>query len=341
MTNHSRAFLSRRDLLRQAAIAGAVGAGMAAGFPAGTGIAAENKKLKKMTVAWNSGAVCGAAFAVAQEQGIFEKHGLEVEYTNFAGSTESLLESLATGKAEAAMGMALRWMKPLEQGFDVSIAAGLHAGCMRLLAPEGAGFKSIADLKGKTIAVADLGSPARHFFAIMMAKQGMDPEKDVDWRVYPGELLGPVVDRGDAQAVAHWDPLTAIFLKSGKYVEIASNMDGEYAKRACCVLGIRNTLLEEDPEGAAALIRATIEAQKFTNEHVEQAAKDYAPNSPKFAVEDLVTQLKSHGHGHSPVNAELEKELALYTEELKMIGIMRDRTDPAKFAKKITAPIAL
>ena len=34
---------------------------------------------------------------------------------------------------DAGLGMALRWLKPLEQGFDVKIAAGTHGGCMRVL----------------------------------------------------------------------------------------------------------------------------------------------------------------------------------------------------------------
>ncbi|MEH3064387.1 MAG: ABC transporter substrate-binding protein, partial [Methylobacterium radiotolerans] len=85
--------------------------------------------LRTVKLAWNATAICTAAAPFAKEQGIFARHGLDVEFVNFGGSTEALLEAIATGKADAGIGMALRWLKPLEQGFDVKITAGLHGGC--------------------------------------------------------------------------------------------------------------------------------------------------------------------------------------------------------------------
>ena len=101
---------------------------------------------------------------VAKDKGFFAKHGLDVELINFSGATDQLLETIATGKADAAVGMALRWLKPLEQGFDVKIVGSTHGGCLRLLAPVSGGVKSLTDLKGKTIAVSDMNSPAKNFF---------------------------------------------------------------------------------------------------------------------------------------------------------------------------------
>ena len=36
---------------------------------------------------------------VAIDQGIFQKHNLDVELVNYSGSTDQLLEAIATGKA--------------------------------------------------------------------------------------------------------------------------------------------------------------------------------------------------------------------------------------------------
>jgi NitT/TauT family transport system substrate-binding protein len=88
---------------------------------------------RQLTLAWNASSICTVAGPVAKERGVFAKHNLNVDFVNFGGSTEQLLEAIATGKADAGIGMALRWLKPLEQGFDVRIAAGVHGGCMRLL----------------------------------------------------------------------------------------------------------------------------------------------------------------------------------------------------------------
>lgn len=147
---------SRRFLLRAGAVAAALplglgmggvrawGPGPAAPFDPGPicrPAAAEGAAgpLKPIKLAWNATAVCTAAAPFAKERGLFAAHGLDVEFVNFGGSTEALLEAIATGKADAGIGMALRWLKPLEQGFDVKITAGLHGGCMRLLAAKSAG----------------------------------------------------------------------------------------------------------------------------------------------------------------------------------------------------------
>jgi ABC-type amino acid transport substrate-binding protein len=130
-------------------------------------------ELKKISFAWNAGAPCLLAITVAKDKGFFVKHGLDVDLINYAGSTDQLLETLATGKADAAVGMALRWLKPMEQGFDVKIVASLHGGCMRLLAPADSGINQVADLKGKIIGVSDMNSPAKNFFAIVIRKAGL------------------------------------------------------------------------------------------------------------------------------------------------------------------------
>ena len=88
--------------------------------PAGTGEFIRLDAPRKLKLAVNLNAVCLAPVVIAHGQGFFTKHNLDVELVNFGNSTEVLLEAIATGKADAGVGMALRWLKALEQGFDVS-----------------------------------------------------------------------------------------------------------------------------------------------------------------------------------------------------------------------------
>ena len=96
----------------------------AAGAPVAAG------PLKKINFAWNAGAPCLIGVTVAKEKGIFAKNGLDVELINYSGSTDQLLETLATGKADAAAGMALRWLKPLSRvSTSRSSPAPMAAAC--------------------------------------------------------------------------------------------------------------------------------------------------------------------------------------------------------------------
>ena len=208
---------------------------------------------RQLKLAWNANAACTVAAAVAKERGIFAKHNLDVEFFNFGGTTDQLLEAIATGKADAGLGLALRWLKPLEQGFDVRITTGVHGGCIRLLGSKAANIDSLESLRGKAIGISDQASPAKNFSAIFLAKNGIDPVQDIEWRQYPANLLALAVDKGEVQAIAEIDPLPYFWLKDGKLNEIFTNLSGEFADRTCCVLAIRGSLIRSELPVAAAL----------------------------------------------------------------------------------------
>jgi NitT/TauT family transport system substrate-binding protein len=295
---------------------------------------------RKLKLSWNAGAVCLAPLPVAIDHGFFQKHNLDVELVNYSGSTDQLLEAIATGKSDAGLGMALRWLKPLEQGFDVKIAAGTHGGCMRVLSRVNSGVDKLSDLKGKIVAVGDLAGPDKNFFSIQLAKQGIDPNKDVDWRAYPGNLLQLAVEKGQAQAVLAADPIAHLWLKDSAYKEVASNLDGDYKDTSCCIVGLRGSLVREEPQVARALTQALLDAAMFTSQNPEQAAASFQPYAPKTAsLEDLGGMVRYHTHHHHPVGEVLKQELKAYADDLKLVSVFKPSTDTAKFAERIYANV--
>jgi NitT/TauT family transport system substrate-binding protein len=295
---------------------------------------------RKLKLSWNAGAVCLTAIPVAIDYGFFQKQNLDIELDNFAGSTDQLLEAIATGKTEAGVGMALRWLKPLEQGFDVKIAAGLHGGCMRVLSRAGSDIEKLADLRGKAVAVGDLGGPDKNFFSIQLAKLGVDPNRDVDWRVYPGNVVNVALDKGEVQAFLAADPLADLWLKGGQYREIASNLDGEYRDKACCILGVRGSLARNEPQVARALTQAILDAAMFISQNPELAAKSFQPYAPKAAtLADLERMVRYHTHHHHPFGEALKRELKSYADDLKTVSVFKPSTDTAKFAERICVDV--
>ncbi|PKU22131.1 ABC transporter substrate-binding protein [Telmatospirillum siberiense] len=328
--------LSRRTLMLGAM---AASTGLLPAFPARAQIQAQDK-LKPIKLAWNANAACLAPIPLAISSGLFIKHGLDIELINYVGSTDQLLESIATGKADAGVGMALRWLKPLEQGFDVKLTGGTHGGCLRLLAPKGSGLTAdLSTFKGKTIATPDLGGPDRNFFSILFKKNGLDPDKDVNWRQYPADLLPSAVQKGEADALTLSDPLAWVFRKRPDLDEVATNLTGDYADRVCCVIGIRGSLLRDDRAAARALTLALLEAHHLTAIDYRKTAEAFYPYSPKVDIEDLVSMLKSHTHGHNPVGEPFKRELRLYAEDLKLVNVLKPTTDPTKYAEKIYADV--
>src|SRR5438874_2311079 len=290
---------------------------------------------RALTLAWNATSICTAAAPVAKERGVFAKHNLDVNFVNFGGSTEQLLEAIATGKADAGIGMALRRLKPLEQGFDVRITAGVHGGCIRLLGSNAADITSLESLRGKTIAISDQASPAKNFCSIVFAKNGIDPVRDIDWRQYPADLLALAVEKGEAQALTDNDPRTYLWLKNGKFNEVLTNLSGEFADRICCVLAIRGSLIRAEPATARALTRSVLEAGDMVARHPADAAAVYSGYGGKGPLNDLAAMLASHTHHNHPVGTALKQQIVLYANELKQISVLKRRTDPIKFAERV------
>ena len=294
---------------------------------------------RNLKLTWNASAICTVGVPVAQTKGYFEKRNLAVELINFGGSTDQLLEAIATGKADAGVGMALRWLKPLEQGFDVRITTATHGGCMRLLASKASGITRIEDLKGKVVGASDMAAPDKNFFSIWLAKLGIDPNKDVQWRVFPADLLPVALQKGEVQAFTQGDPLGWVVRDRDTLTEVATNLTGEYAHRACCVLGVRGSLIRDDRPAAAAVTEALLEAQDFVTANPEEAAAIFAPYSPVAKPDQLAAMLRSHTHGHHPVGAALRQEIAAYVEELKAISVIKPSTNADRFSDKVYANV--
>lgn len=333
--------LDRRSFLKTA---GAVGVAAPLGVLSAGNLwaqaAAPAGELRKIKFATNATAICLAPVFVALDHGIFKKYGLDVELVNFGASTEALLEAIATGKADGGVGMALRWLKALEQGFDVKITAGTHGGCSRLVALKSTGITQLSQLKGKAIGISDLASPGKNFFSILLHKEGLDPVADVEWRQYPSELLQVAAEKGEVHAIADGDPKAYFWLRDADYIQIASNLDHGFENRVCCIVGLTGSLVRDDKPTATALTRALLEAQDLTVAKPELAAQAFLPQAPKDkTVEDLIGVLKDQTHDHNPTGADLRQEIALYAQELRDVQVFKQSTDPQQFADQVYADV--
>jgi NitT/TauT family transport system substrate-binding protein len=250
-----------------------------------------------------------------------------------------LLEAIASGRADAGIGMALRWLKPLEQGFDVKIVTATHGGCMRLLAAKSSGMQGLVGLKGKTVGVTDMAAPDKNFFSVRLAKLGIDPIAEVQFRVFPADLLPVALKKGEVHAFCLGDPLGWVIRDRDDLAEVATKLDAEYAHRSCCVLGLRGGLIREDRPAAAAITEALLEAQDFVAHSPDETAAIFAPYAPQAKPEQLAAMLRSHTHGHHPTGVALKQGIAAYIEDLKSISVIKPGTNAERFSDKVYADV--
>lgn len=331
--------ISRRNVLKGAAVAGlsasAAGIGNRLFAPA---IAQEAQKVR---IAWTEVAACHSPLGFGVDKGIYKKHGLDVELFYQGASGQTLIQALATNKADIGAGLVLDWLKPLEQGFDVKLFVGSHGGCQRLLASEASGVTDIKGVAGKRIATYDVVSPPKIAFQVTLAKNGIDPDQGVNWVTVPFDLVGEAVAKGDADLAAHLDPWAFSLQKKHNLKLIADTQTADYENAVCCVLGANGPYLAANPDIVRRVAAANVEIHEYTaNNPAEVAAWYFKTLKPSGLTEAELTEILStlvyHNH---PIGDALVKEIQRATDDLKLTKVLDAATDAAEFAKRVTADV--
>ena len=331
--------ISRRSLLRTAGALGVVtSAGALSGRLFTPAIAGPAPKVR---LAWTEVAACHSPLGFGVAKGLYAKHNLDVELFYQGASGQTLIQALATGKADAGAGLIGDWLKPLEQGFDVKLFVGSHGGCQRLLASPASGITDLAGVKGKTIATYAPGAPPQVAFQVTLAKAGIDPNSDVTWKAVPFDLVGETVNRGDADLAAHLDPWAYSIQKQVGFKLIADTQTGVYEGHTCCVLGANGPFLEANKDALRRLAEANIEVHEYTADHPDEVAQWYFETLKPagLSLADLtavIGGLVAHNH---PIGQPLIDQIQRSAEDLQLVKVLEPTTDPKAFAERVTVNI--
>jgi NitT/TauT family transport system substrate-binding protein len=281
-------------------------------------------------------AACHSPLAFGVANGFYTRQNVDVELFYQGASGQTLIQALATNKADVGAGLILDWLKPLEQGFDVKLIVGSHGGCQRILASPASGITTLDGLKGKKIAVFDLAGPAKIAFAVTLAKAGFDPDADVNWQVFPFDLVGEAVHRGDADALAHLDPWAWGFKQQFGLIEIANTQTGVYQDRVCCVLGANGPFLKTNLDAVRRVAAANLEIHEYTANHPDEVAAWYAKNLPQsLPLPELTADLGSLVYHNHPIGDALIEQIRLAAEDLKLVHVLDADTDPVEFSRRV------
>ncbi|MGV3549248.1 ABC transporter substrate-binding protein [Rhizobium sp.] len=332
-----KALLSRRNVLRGTIAAGAAASGLAI---AGRSRYAIAGNLIPIKLEWTEVAACHSPVGFGLSKGIYAKHGLDVELFYQGASGQTLIQALATRKAEAGPGLLYDWLKPIEQGFDVRLFAGSHGGCQSILVKPDSDIKTLTDLKGKVIGTFDVMSPSRVAFSVALAKAGLDPNNDVEWKVFPFDLVAEGMLRGEADAVAHMDPWAYSYEKKHGLRRVADTQTGVFKDRVCCVLGVNGDYYEANRDAIKRLASANLAIHEYTGKNPGEVAKWYFDTlKPGLPLEDLTEVLASFTYHDNWFGKELLKEVQIGFEDLKLTGVIDAGTDPEEIANRITIDI--
>src|SRR5260370_31780914 len=232
------------------------------------------------------GLACEATIFTAVEKGFFKEEGLDVSLVKC--DWKNYKDVLALGGYDVTHHLIMYFLKPIEQGLDVKFTGGIHRGCLRVQAPINGKINSVEDLRGKRIGVPGMGTPPFIFANRVLGAHGIDPSKDITWRVFPAGELGLALDKGEVDAVADSEPIGSLLMAEGKVKNMADQaQDAPYKDEYCCAVIVNGKFLAANPKAAAGATRALLKAAKWVETNPAAAArlsveKKYLASNPEL-----------------------------------------------------------
>jgi NitT/TauT family transport system substrate-binding protein len=224
---------------------------------------------------------------VAQSEGIFEDHGLDVELEavqNFAAAAPSLLN----GQINFATAATAPVISAIDEGMPLLAVAGTSATVEdpraegnQLVVRTDSGIEGILDMAGQKVGTNAVGSGPYAAILASYVRAGGDPD-GIEWVVMPMNEQVAALESGELDAAVLAEPFTGMALSDGHEAIFSAYREPGYEimkpDSPYVVLLSSETYLAENSEIAGRVRDAMIEANEVAEEN------------PDLVVELLVSE---------------------------------------------------
>jgi NitT/TauT family transport system substrate-binding protein len=181
-------------------------------------------------------------------------------------------QALAAGQAHFSTQTAGLLITRVDAGDPIVFLAGLHVGCFELFGTER--VRAIHDLKGKRVAVTDLGSGRHVFLAVMAAYVGLDPRTDIQWVTPPAAEALQLLAAGQVDALMAFPPEPQALRRQriGRVV-VNTTLDRPWEHYFCCMVMGNHAFVHNYPVATKRAVRAILKAADVCALEPERAAR--------------------------------------------------------------------
>jgi NitT/TauT family transport system substrate-binding protein len=304
---------------------------------------------------------------VALEKGYFAQENLDVQLTPVQGGSDSVVQ-LAAGNFDAAVGgIGAGLLNAANKGVDFRIVAPMHSErpplstSLVISATRAGEIKTVADLKGKTVAINATGAATEYWLAQALLEGGLT-FADVKLTTVAFKDVPVALQTGAVDAAMLGEPLTTLQVKSGVVKILADDFIHGFVS-TYLYMGV--PLIKDHLAAAQGFVRAYLRAcrdlqgdalhdpaiaaiiEKYTKvpaATVETASHAYYdPNGviPVADIQTLQTYFLSRGEldYKTPVDLTAYIDTSLVTEALKTLGTFAAPTPAATVAATMAATV--
>ena len=208
---------------------------------------------------------------IAEQLGYFKAEGLDLKIVDFSGGSQAL-RALVGGSADVVSGAFEHTVNMQAKGQNLravvlmgrapQIVLGVNPKTM-------AGFKTVADLKGKKIGVTAPGSSTNVMVNFVLAKAGLKPSDVSIIGVGAGNGAVAAMRSGQIDAMSNLDPVISLLTRSNdlkivsdtRIVAEADKVFGGPMPAACLYLS--QGFIDKNPKTVQALANAIVRANQW------------------------------------------------------------------------------
>lgn len=229
-------------------------------------------------------------WAVAEEKDLFAKHGVTVKLTYFDSYTDSL-NALATGNLDANSQTLSDTLVSVAGGAEESIILTNDNSTGNDQIIVGKGIDSVADLKGKTVAV-EQGTVDHYLLLLALQKAGLSA-KDVTFQPLTTDAAAAAFAAGKVDAVGVFAPFTttALTLPGSHAIITSADFPGAIPDH----LAVASDLVKENPKALQAVVDTWFETLTWISANRDAAvaimAKRAGVSAADYATYDKGTTI--------------------------------------------------
>jgi NitT/TauT family transport system substrate-binding protein len=214
--------------------------------------------------------ICHAPQFVAEE--LLHVEGFtDVRFVD-ANSSAEINEAITSGKADFNMHFAPQWVSVVDGGGSITVLAGVHVGCFELFG--NTSIRNLADIKGKSVGVAALGSSDHLFVSVMAAHIGLDPASDIRWVTSQSPTPAELFAEGKIDACLGLPPVPQeLHARNVGHVVVNSAMDRPWSEYFCCMLAGHRDYVQKNPVATKRVLRAVLKGADFCAGDPARAAR--------------------------------------------------------------------
>jgi sulfonate transport system substrate-binding protein len=268
--------------------------------------------------------------SIAKQKGWFEeelgKLNAEVKWHEFQSSVP-LLEGIVSNRVDFSFigdGTVVTG-KAANSPFTAISTIGVQGNQNSVIVKTDSAIKSIADLKGKTVAVAK-GSSA-HIFLIKALQKNNMKESDLKIVELQPDEGNSAFQTNRVDAWATWDPYVTTEVKANR-ARIVESVETMKIVAPALMIG-RDKFISENPDLTAAYLKVYQKTVDWVNKNKDEAAKILAEEK-KMDLELVKTLVNYTNYINTPITNDVQAAMQSTADILLEAGTIKNKVDISK-----------